>query len=167
MSKLPKPENFWSKVNKVDDEKSCWTWTASKDRYGYGKINAQGKTCKAHRVSYEFAYGEIEPGHVVCHRCDNPACVRPEHLFSGITQLNNIDRDLKNRQVRGSRNGRSVLTEDEIRAIRRLHEKGHTQSGIAEHFNVTPSNISKIINKERWIHVDEELIGEPKEKGLE
>ncbi len=88
---------FWSKVEKrAPDE--CWEWTARKDRAGYGEFHLCGKTSKAHRVSYSISNPlEDINGMCVLHKCDNPSCVNPSHLFSGTHQDNVADKCAKNR----------------------------------------------------------------------
>jgi hypothetical protein len=94
---------FWSKVDKGGD---CWVWTASLDRKGYGQIaitaNGSKRPRGAHRVAWELTHGPIPSGLCVCHRCDNPRCVRPDHLFLGTVGDNN--RDMW-RKGRGNPNG--------------------------------------------------------------
>jgi hypothetical protein len=93
----PLLERFWSKVNKSD---GCWTWTGSKTTAGYGLI-WNGKDTSApvyvHRLSWELHFGEIPDGLSVCHRCDNPTCVRPDHLFLGTDKDNSDDKITKGR----------------------------------------------------------------------
>ncbi len=92
-------DRFWSKVRQSG---GCWIWTAGLSKSGYGKFApSHRQTVGAHRVSYELFNGEIPDGMCVLHRCDNPPCVNPHHLFLG-TQVDNVaDRNSKNRQARG------------------------------------------------------------------
>ena len=93
-------ERFWAKVDRSGE---CWLWTGPQVGRGYGKTSFNGKTQRAHRVSWELTYGPIPAGVFVCHKCDNPLCVRPEHLFLG-TPLDNVrDMCAKKRQVSGSK----------------------------------------------------------------
>lgn len=91
-------ERFWKKVDRSGGPDACWTWTATRTRTGYGMFCVSLKMVSSHRVSYSLANGPIPDGLCVLHRCDNPPCVNPGHLWLG-TQLQNIaDRDSKGRQ---------------------------------------------------------------------
>jgi hypothetical protein len=97
----PLEERFWPKVNKTAPN-GCWEWTACTNELGYGWIAAgtrQGRHLKAHRVSYALAFGEVPEGMSVLHRCDNPLCVKPSHLFLGTQADNMADMIRKGRKV--------------------------------------------------------------------
>jgi hypothetical protein len=96
MSRAKKPvmELFWAKVNKTD---TCWLWTASYGNHGYGNFRYNGTIKTAHRVIWMETFGEIPDCMCVCHHCDTPLCVRPDHLFLGTRSDNSLDRDRKKR----------------------------------------------------------------------
>ena len=88
------PERFWEKVEKTND---CWNWTAAKNKFNYGEFFYNGKVWKAHRVSYLIVNGEYDLSLKVAHKCDNPLCVRPDHLFLATQRENIIDMVKKGR----------------------------------------------------------------------
>lgn len=150
---------FEAKVTKGD---ACWLWQARLDKKGYGRFSVggrQGGMRLAHRVSWEFNRGEIPAGLCVLHKCDNPRCVNPDHLFLG-TQLENIaDCQGKGRDRRGefpsqagTANSQAKLTEAEVREIRGLRGK-LSQRGIAKRFGVNQATIGKILTGKRWQEV--------------
>src|SRR5271170_6305273 len=106
-------KRFWEKVAFIPFH-SCYEWTASKHINGYGWFRMKDKMAKAHRISWEIHFGEIPKGLGVLHACDNPSCVRPEHLFLGTQQDNAIDMIKKGR-------GTARFTDIDILKIRELY----------------------------------------------
>jgi hypothetical protein len=148
----PLEERFWEKVAKAGAD-DCWLWKAGRNQYGYGLISHR----LAHRVSWEIAYGKpVPPGLVVCHGCDNPACVNPEHLWLGTQRDNLQDMFAKGRgkHVVPRDNGRernpmAKLTADDVGKIRSLAGT-MTQRKLGERFGVGQDQISRILSGERW-----------------
>lgn len=98
MDRPPDVARFWNAVRVTPELDGCWTWTRSKDtRMGYGRLHVRGLSTVAHRASWQIQTGPIPSGMCVLHRCDNPPCVRPDHLFLGTKGDNNADRDSKGR----------------------------------------------------------------------
>ena len=144
---------FWAKVEKTATD--CWLWTGSKHQSGHGlfTMGKDGRTIGAHRFAYEQVYGPIPYGLIVCHHCDNPSCVRPDHLFLGTRAINNQDRDIKGRQAKGQSIWRSKLTEDDICAIRSASGKRGFLKALAEHYGVAQRTISAIRHGRLWKHI--------------
>ena len=142
---------FWSRVNVTDNDKECWLWRAGVTAYGYGEIRVGGKKQPAHRVAAALFMGrELEPGDVIMHRCDTPACCNPFHLVVGTHAENVADRVAKGRSAIGGRNGRAKLNEDMIREIR---NDNRPPAQIARHYNVDRTTIVHIKTGRTWKHV--------------
>lgn len=149
--RAPTAYRFWKNVVVTD---SCWMWTAAVSPKGYGIFHSDKKV-PAHRYSYELYNGAIPSGLLVLHRCDNPPCVRPDHLFLGTNADNMADRNAKNRQSRGAKNCSSAsLCEDRVRQIRKEAARGVRHRDIALRFGVDTSQISRIANRKTWKWVD-------------
>lgn len=154
---------FWSKVEKTD---GCWNWVASKVPKGYGQfgLNVSGvaRKVRSHRFAYLLTYGLVPQNMCVLHRCDNPACCNPEHLFLGTVRDNNVDMVLKGRQVvrrlHGERSTSSILTTADVMAIYALHSKGLSQQNISEIFDVTISAVNVIITGKNWKGITPERV---------
>jgi len=133
---------------------TCWLWTGTKNRAGYGKLCFKNNNAAtAHRVSYLLFKGEIPAGMCVCHTCDNPACVKPDHLWLGTTQENTADMVKKNRSLRGEKSTMAKVTEADVIAIRKLNSLNIAQNKISKMFNLTAGHINNIIKKRVWKHI--------------
>ena len=138
----------------VKKENGCWEYTKiTKQRYGY--ICFKGKHDSAHRFSYIVHHGAIPYNMIICHKCDNPPCVNPDHLFLGTHKENMQDMINKKRQniVRGERQGKSILNENKVIEIRKLLSAGETCTVIAKKFNVGRGAIRGIETNATWKHV--------------
>jgi hypothetical protein len=128
----------------------CWPWPHALTRNGYGRVGVGRLLRYAHRLSFEAFNGPIPDGENVCHRCDNPPCWNPAHLFSGTTAENIADRDRKERVCRGERHHASRLSEDEVREIR---ASGLSGPELGRQYGVSPFTIYKILDGRSWKHV--------------
>lgn len=135
----------------------CWIWRGSvAGRSGYGKLGFNGRTLAAHRLSWELHRGPIQPGMVVCHHCDNPRCVKPDHLFIGTTLDNVRDKIAKGRDPRGERNTEARLTESQVRNI--LADKRSSRE-IGAAYGVSNTAIWLIKSGRKWKHISRGVNG--------
>jgi hypothetical protein len=138
---------FWSRVEKTE---GCWLWTAGTNAHGYGAIFCGGRTgqmVRAHRFSWLVHFGD--PGKLsVCHRCDNPPCVRPEHLFLDTHSANMQDK------MRKGRAAMSHLSQDDIRQIRVRINSGESMYTIADSYSVNQALIWRISKRLVWAWVE-------------
>ena len=152
-------ERFWPKVD-VRGPDECWEWTACKNSRGYGLVWDSGGYSFANRVAWELTNGPIPDVLCVCHRCDNPRCVNPKHLFLATIVENNADRDRKARNNKGKhcnvgeKHGMAKFTETQILSIRKEYAGGGIyQRELGEKYGTDQSYISYIVNRKRWSHV--------------
>lgn len=148
----PPTERFWEKVDKTGD---CWEWTAHKNKQGYGTFHTEGGYL-AHRFSWFLHNGKIPEDLYVCHHCDNPGCVNPDHLFLGTYKDNMQDAVNKGRMAdqRGEANGHSKLTKKQVLAIREEYKTGNiTQKELAIKYNVSQVTIWMIVTRRTWRHI--------------
>jgi len=140
---------FWSKVDKQDEDE-CWEWMAARTDEGYGAFSIQRTSIVAHRFSWELMHGKLPEGMLVCHKCDNPPCVNPHHLFLGTQKRNMEDKVQKGRAARGSKIGNAVLKENDVIEIKRLLECGLGPTEIARMYKVSQGAIMCIKSKRNW-----------------
>lgn len=149
----PLAERFWEKVEQRGMDE-CWPWIGSIDTRGYGCIGANGgkPLMRAHRVSYELTIGQIPPGLVVCHTCDNRACVNPRHLFVATQRENIIDMIRKGRRhsSAGERNPSVKLTAAQVLSIRA--DRSRTKD-IVVSYGISRTTAYSIKNRETWRHL--------------
>jgi hypothetical protein len=155
---MPKPrsptERFWDHVRKTE---GCWFWTAAKAG-GYGQFSLRhALRIQSHRYAWLLEYGPIPEGVLVLHKCDEPLCVRPEHLFLGSHSDNSRDAFTKGRrtqpnhgQLIGERNGRAKLTADQVRAV---HASKNSGRKLARELGVTAGAIHHIRQGRSWRHL--------------
>ena len=138
-------QRFFGRFAKL--ETGCWQWRAHTDKDGYGVLPGDSKNTRAHRFSYEFHKGPIPDGLVICHHCDNPGCVNPEHLFVGTKKDNAQDALRKKRHYVGEKNGRSKLTEENVKEILNSSINGQQ---LANKFCVTRQTINNVKRGDTW-----------------
>jgi hypothetical protein len=151
-------QRFWANMRRTST--GCQEWQGLKHRQGYGEISFSCKKKLTHRVAWILTYGAIPEGLSVLHRCDNPPCCNPDHLFLGTYRDNVHDCQSKGRgaNTKGEHNGRAKLTADQVLEIRALYETGSTsfsQTLLAKRFNVTKTQIGSIVHYKEWTHLQQ------------
>jgi len=168
---------FWAKIQQSENADDCWPFTNACDKNGYGRFNYCKRWFPAHRIAYLLTYGNPSDL-IVCHRCDNPSCCNPSHLFLGTHLDNSNDKFAKGRArftgaktplraadhyrhnhpelSRGQRNGRSKLSDSQIVEIRTAYDtRQFNQVQLGHMYHVSQVMIGKIVRRERWTHVPE------------
>lgn len=146
-------QKFWSNVNKTP---TCWLWTRKPGMDGYGKVSfTEGDnkiTYRAHRFAHLITKGD-PANNLVCHTCDNPICVNPDHLFLGDNTTNQQDMISKRRDNRAKGEGLSKLTDNEVLEIRRRAANKEKQNALAVEFGLTKNGIWHIVHRTTWKHI--------------
>lgn len=140
-------ERFWIYVQKTENE--CWEWQGAKNLKGYGKYLLNGKMMLAHRASWIIHNGTIKNGLCVCHKCDNPPCVNPDHLFLGTNHDNIDDMVNKGRQKRS-------FTDEQILEIRSKHKDGLSQCKLAKEYGGSRCQIRNMVNGMTYKEINNE-----------
>lgn len=161
-AKRPLKNRFWEKVDKRGPQgpyvdTPCWVWTACVNRRGYGQIGVRtSRPVAAHRVSWELHHGPIPTGQHVLHRCHNPGCVRPDHLYLGSYTDNAKDRVIAGRvnPVQGASHPNAILTETDVLAILHARQNGATARQLARQYGIAVTTVADICSGRSWTHVD-------------
>lgn len=171
---------FWPKVTFPEEGLECWVWRGARNNHGYGQLNLDNKRIYAHRIAWEHCFGPIPHGLCVLHRCDNPPCINPAHLFLGTYVDNALDMVRKGRDAatrhpervlrgdqhpshlrpetrpRGEAHSGAKLTVEKVREIRRRFAAGVAARALAREFGLGRSTIQHVIHRESWKSVPEE-----------
>lgn len=145
---------FWNNVAKKNIDE-CWNWIGTLNDSGYGKFCIKHQMKYADRVSYYLHYGSYDPKLFVCHKCDNPQCVNPNHLFLGTSKDNMQDAKNKCRTCIGSKNATSVLNESLVHNLIKdiLIGKYNNLNQICKEYQLSETAIKNILNGNTWTHV--------------
>lgn len=146
---IPLEQKVRSRYKVVDS--GCWEWTGATTRGGYGQVMDGRKNLRAHRAAYLLFVGDIPAGMHVCHSCDNPLCINPDHLWLGTDAQNVKDKVMKGRANRGESIGTSKLTDEAVKEIRASYMNLRTAS---EKFGVSTVTIWKARERITWRHLD-------------
>lgn len=146
------PKRFWARVAKRGPN-DCWEWQGPKHKNGYGfdRDRRHFGQYYPHRVAYIFANGPVPDGLHVLHRCDNPLCCNPAHLFAGTNDDNIADKVAKQRQPRGETHGVAKLSSEQVAEIRQRYAQGDIfMRELAEQYGVSRGTISSVIRRVNW-----------------
>ena len=150
---------FWPKVSNRDQPDACWEWQGTRSN-GYGSFMTKGRNERTHRHTMELTMGRrLTSREFVCHRCDNPPCCNPAHLFIGTPADNIHDMIRKGRQrlnpLLGESSPVAKLTTDIVLAIRREYRPGVSHQELADRYSVGTTTIGNILHRRTWRHVPE------------
>ncbi len=137
---------FWHRVDIAGD---CWVWTGATNARGYGVISIGGRMLLAHRLAYAMRHGDLPPADFICHHCDTPGCVNPDHLYAGDAAANFADVIQRNRRqyLRGPERRWTRLSPSQKQAIRDADASGITRTELAARYGVAPLTIRRAIRE--------------------
>ncbi|NCX03675.1 MAG: HNH endonuclease [Betaproteobacteria bacterium] len=158
----PLAVRLWSRVDMDAGPQGCWLWQGSVNAWGYGQIRREpeghavrGVKISVHRAAWELTHGPITKGLHVCHRCDNPGCVNPSHLWLGTHAENLYDMKRKGRAARGDRSGTARLDSQQVQILKRLMFLGQcSPAELARLLGMSTTAIYDIKHKKSWSHID-------------
>ena len=139
-------DRFWDYVD-IKGKDECWEWKGSKTAANYGLMWFNGELQYAHRLSLEMDGRPVPSKWYACHRCDNPPCVNPKHLFPGSPRDNSLDMVSKNRHLHGETHPFAKLSSVDVDTIRQMAEENILLVEIAEQFGIHPSYVATIVNR--------------------
>lgn len=145
------PDQIDRQINarsRVDTVNGCLIFEGCKNPRGYGSVRINKRTVLAHRAVWESLYGPIPNGLEICHRCDNPSCVWPDHLFLGTRRDNQHDMYSKNRGRKASGEAHHMvkLTDDQVRDLRSKRAAGYSYMELARIFGMSKSGVFSLAN---------------------
>lgn len=143
---------IYDRLDKSSNPNGCWEWQGGRNKGGYGKTWSNGRTIYAHRLMWSLHNGDIPQGMQVCHKCDNPPCCNPEHLFLGTAQENMADRSTKGHAPLGENVKAAKLSESQVMEIDSLLRQGLSCPTIAAMFDVHRNTVLHIKNGKVWAH---------------
>jgi len=144
-------DRFYKSVN-IKNWNDCWLWSGSFQKNGYGYLSVSQKNLSAKRVSWAI-HNKKNPGNnFICHKCDNPKCVNPAHLYAGTPQDNSNDMKERNRSLRGEKCPAAKLSNDDVVEIKNRYHNGELQRLLAKEFGVTREHVNKIINGKKRVY---------------
>jgi hypothetical protein len=151
-------DRFWEKVKQPEKEDDCWLWTGCCNKKGYGAFNntVLGKMTRAHRFSYEFFYGAIVPNNLlICHTCDTPSCVNPDHLVAATSKLNMEDCKNKGRNVKGSKLWSAKLSESDVENIINgaINKTFTSAKQVITQFGISRTELCYLFSKKAWVEI--------------
>lgn len=148
--KVPWQQRLWARIN-VRSGGGCWEYSGFQSASGHCQFKMPTRSAGAHRAAYESTHGPIEDGWLVLHKCDNPPCCRPDHLYLGDAKQNAKDREDRGRGNRriGENHGRAKLTLADVKEIRKVQDY-ESPASIAKRYPVGEKNIKRIIFGQTW-----------------
>jgi hypothetical protein len=143
------------KENVTKDKNGCLVWNGYKDKNGYGKTTIASRSVAVHRIVYAINYDDFDQSLLICHKCDNPACCKPSHLFMGTHKDNERDKIKKGRRnnLNGSKHPFSKINEKMVNEIRSRYKSGAKLTELSDEFNLTQGHVHKIVKGISWKHL--------------